>query len=386
MYNFLRISSSYPEFIKIFKKKLIKKNYNTYDQILENYFKESYSVSNNITEELIKKNYQCTEIVSNFDFLQNKWLEQYGDKNNKENIIIQQIKFYKPDIIFFGNADLINENMLKTVKKMKFVKILIGFHCAPFNRRIINRLNKLDCIVTCTKGYKDYLYNTLKKDILLIQHSFPKQHINKASKKEIDISFIGSIFIGKALHNKRVNLIYELMKNFQNTFISINFSNKLIFILILRLISSVFKFKILKEIIFLYKLIYIYLFSKKPVFGVEMFNLVSKSKILINTHIDDTEYAGNMRLFEGTGLGCLVLTDYKKDLDKLFKIGNEIDVYENERDLIEKCKYYLSNEKKLNTVSALGQRKTIENYNYEKRILILDQYIKEKLKSNEKNI
>ena len=77
MYNFLRISSSYPEFIKIFKKKLIKKNYNTYDQILENYFKESYSVSNNITEELIKKNYQCTEIVSNFDFLQNKWLEQY---------------------------------------------------------------------------------------------------------------------------------------------------------------------------------------------------------------------------------------------------------------------------------------------------------------------
>ena len=115
-----------------------------------------------------------------------------------------------------------------------------------------------------------------------------------------------------------------------------------------------------------------------------MFDIISDSKILVNTHIDDTEYAGNMRLFEGTGLGCLVLTDIKKELNNLFKIGKEIDVFENEKELIEKCKFYLSNIQKINTISLLGQKKTIENYNYEKRISILDEYIKSKLEKNEK--
>ena len=176
------------------------------------------------------------------------------------------------------------------------------------------------------------------------------------------------------------------MKNFKNSFIAINFSKKLLLTLLFRFFRSIYKFQIFSEIIFIYKIIYIYFFSKKPVFGQQMFDIISDSKILVNTHIDDTEYAGNMRLFEGTGLGCLVLTDIKKELNNLFKIGKEIDVFENEKELIEKCKFYLSNIQKINTISLLGQKKTIENYNYEKRISILDEYIKSKLEKNEKNI
>ena len=36
-----------------------------------------------------------------------------------------------------------------------------------------------------------------------------------------------------------------------------------------------------------------------------------------------------MRLFEGTGLGCLLITNYKKGLEKLFEIENDIIVYKN---------------------------------------------------------
>ena len=188
------------------------------------------------------------------------------------------------------------------------------------------------------------LKNKLNKPILLMQHSFPVRYSKKKLNRSIDITFIGSIFVGESLHNKRVNLIFELMKNFKNSFIAINFSKKLLFTLLFRFFRSIYKFQIFSEIIFIYKIIYIYFFSKKkPVFGQQMFDIISDSKILVNTHIDDTEYAGNMRLFEGTGLGCLVLTDIKKELNNLFKIGKEIDVFENEKELIEKCKFYLSN-------------------------------------------
>ena len=49
-----------------------------------------------------------------------------------------------------------------------------------------------------------------------------------------------------------------------------------------------------------------------------MFSILSKSKILINAHIEDTKYAGNMRLFEGTAAGCMVITDNKLGLKELF--------------------------------------------------------------------
>ena len=56
---------------------------------------------------------------------------------------------------------------------------------------------------------------------------------------------------------------------------------------------------------------------------------------MINKHIEDTEYAGNMRLFEGTGLGCLLITDYKKDLEKLFKIDEDVVIFDNEKYIFE---------------------------------------------------
>ena len=37
--------------------------------------------------------------------------------------------------------------------------------------------------------------------------------------------------------------------------------------------------------------------------------------VLINSHIENTKFAGNMRLFEGTGMGCLVVTDNKIGLE-----------------------------------------------------------------------
>ena len=115
-----------------------------------------------------------------------------------------------------------------------------------------------------------------------------------------------------------------------------------------------------------------------------MLNILKKTKILVNTHIDDTEYAGNMRLFEGTGMGCLVVTDIKKDLDKIFKIGNEIETFKSEDELIIKCNYFLENEDKLLKISNNGNLRTLNEHNYEDRVLLLDKFIQNKI--YEKNI
>ena len=138
---------------------------------------------------------------------------------------------------------------------------------------------------------------------------------------------------------------------------------------------SIFKFDLFEKISFFYKLIYIYYFSKKPIFGKKMLKILNRTKILVNTHIEDTEYAGNMRLFEGTGSGCLLITDVKKDIDKLFKPNEEIELFLDKLDLIKKCTYYLKNQDKLNNISKAGLKKTLNFHSYKHRADLLNNFI-----------
>ncbi len=376
MYNFLRISSVYPTFLNQFNKFYYDSNDN-YEALLKKLFSQNYSISNNITKALSEINYQCIEIVENANLIQNKWLQEYGDKNSSENIIIQQIKYYKPDIIYIGNASLADKFLIENIKKNTKVKKIFCFNCAPLTNNIIKNLKNVDGVITCTQGYKEQILNRVNNNVLLMRHCFNSKVKTKTenNSREIDITFIGSIFLKQGLHMKRVSLIYKLFKNFKNNYIAINFSKYFFVQFLFSFIRSIFFFKIHKNFSFYLKLLFIYFFSKKPIFGNEMLNILKKTKILINTHIDDTEYAGNMRLFEGTGMGCLVITDQKKDLDKLFKIGNEIETFKSEDELIKKCNYFLKNEDELSKISNNGYLRTLNDHNYKDRVLLLDKFI-----------
>ena len=69
--------------------------------------------------------------------------------------------------------------------------------------------------------------------------------------RNIDITFIGSLFLKEGLHLKRVSLIYRLMKNFNNTYIAINFSKYFFIYFCLYILKSIFLLKIHKDIFLL---------------------------------------------------------------------------------------------------------------------------------------
>lgn len=376
MIKLLRISSIYPDFLSELKKNIFLKSDN-YFESLNKIFAQKYSVSNYITKALIEKNYECVEIINNVNFLQEKWVNEYGDSSSNEDILIQQIQYYKPDILYIGNVSIVNSTFIKKIKKFNFVKLILCFHCAPFTPSIIKNLKDVDAIVTCTKGYQQSISQKLNKNILLMQHAFDSdQQLNSNEEiRDIDISFVGSLFLNKGLHSNRVEMIYELMKKFKNNYIAINFSNKFFLNFVSLIFRSIFKFDLFKKISFFYRLIYIYYFSKKPIFGKKMLKILNRTKILVNTHIEDTEYAGNMRLFEGTGSGCLLITDVKKDIDKLFKPNEEIELFSDKLDLIKKCTYYLKNQDKLNNISKAGLKKTLNFHSYKHRADLLNNFI-----------
>jgi len=55
-----------------------------------------------------------------------------------------------------------------------------------------------------------------------------------------------------------------------------------------------------------------------------MYKALSRAKIGFNIHADiASDYAANMRMFEVTGVGSCLITDWKPNLHELFEDGEE---------------------------------------------------------------
>jgi hypothetical protein len=103
--------------------------------------------------------------------------------------------------------------------------------------------------------------------------------------------------------------------------------------------------------------------------GLEMYRVLARSRIALNRHGDVAEgYANNMRLFEATGVGTLLITDAKRNLADLFKADDEVVTYSSEGELVEKIRHYLENEAERARIARAGQDRTLRDHTYEHRM------------------
>src|SRR5207244_6729102 len=90
--------------------------------------------------------------------------------------------------------------------------------------------------------------------------------------------------------------------------------------------------------------------------ALDMYRVLCESRITINRHIDVAEdYANNMRLFEATGCGALLITDAKRNLGDLFQPGVEVVAYHDEDEAVALVERYLDDDAARARIAAAGQ-------------------------------
>ena len=103
--------------------------------------------------------------------------------------------------------------------------------------------------------------------------------------------------------------------------------------------------------------------------GLDMYNVLAQSRITLNRHGEVAGgYAANMRMFEATGVGALLVTDGGKNLSELFDPGREVVTYKTEDDLIEKLRHYIEHDAERQEIAVAGQERTLREHTYEQRI------------------
>ena len=111
-----------------------------------------------------------------------------------------------------------------------------------------------------------------------------------------------------------------------------------------------------------------------------MFRILGQSRIALNRHIGSaTRYANNMRLYEATGMGALLLTDHKENLAEIFEPGSEVLAYRSVAECVELARYYLEHELERQAIARAGRRRVLRDHTYAQRAqemeTIIDEYL-----------
>jgi spore maturation protein CgeB len=102
-----------------------------------------------------------------------------------------------------------------------------------------------------------------------------------------------------------------------------------------------------------------------------MYQVLRDSFVTLNHHGDVLPYANNLRLFEATGVGTLLVTDWKANLHEMFEPGKEVVAYRTSEECAEMIQYYLEHDKKREAIASAGQQRTLRDHTYYNRMQVL---------------
>lgn len=119
------------------------------------------------------------------------------------------------------------------------------------------------------------------------------------------------------------------------------------------------------------------------VWGLDMYRALARSRLTLNRHINTAENnANNMRLYEATGMGAMLITDMKDNLHEIFEIDKEVVAYSSQEEAADKIRYYLAHEVEAEAIARAGQARTLRDHTYEARmrelVPILERYLGER--------
>ncbi len=341
---------------------------------------------------LIKKGFEVLSIPINVKPMQLKWAEENNfDSTDMHEIAFKQISEFKPEILWYDYFDI---PLIRKIKSnINLLKLILGWTGGTIIDTAV--LKEVDLALSCAPEAVMRLRN-LGLNASHLNHAFnPLLLENIDTEKKADkynFVFIGQIFRGSNLHSKREALLKKLAEEVDLTIFSPMFdlgpANAVKSILKLAGYYAILPFTVFNKVkesindsMYLKEIMrskgknflpYDPVLKKrinKAVYGTEMYRTINESLLVLNIHIDSSSgYASNMRLFETTGVGTCLLTDWKQNINDLFIDDKEVITYKSDSECIEKAKWLMSNREKCFEIGKAGQTKTLSKHSYDSRV------------------
>lgn len=287
--------------------------------------------------------------------LRRGWLPWLGRSSQDHwiwQILEAQIRSYQPDVILSHVIDMIPASFWQRIRSCH--RLLVGQVASPI--RSGTDLRPFDLMISSLPNFVDR-FRAQGLDARLIRLGFEPRVLelmDPAPRPDIDVSFIGSL---SPAHADRIAWLEQLCRALDLKIWGPGVEG---------------------------------LASDSPIrrayqgdaWGRQMYDLLRRSRITLNFHIGIAEdYANNMRLYEATGMGTLLVTDWKKNLAEIFEPGREIMAYRDVDHCIALARECLADEPRRTTLAAAGQARTLREHTYAQRLAEMAQVIQDRLQA-----
>ena len=313
----------------------------TYQEQISHLHATSFGDSNFYSEGLKRLGWNAHNIIYNCPEIQLAWVKQTNASVNPTQlteVLKAQVRMLQPDVVYFQDISVATQTLVEEIRPL--TRLIVGQIASPVPKQTY--LKGFDIIVTAVPHFVDFFRS---QGITTYYQSlaFTPSILDRipVSEKKIPASFIGGF---SNLHQERINFVEGVVTKLEVDIFGYGDDQ-------LPLESPIHKR------------------HKGPVWGLEMFKVLNQSNITLNKHIDMARNsAANMRLYEATGCGALLITDYKDNLNQLFRIGEEVVAYRSAEECVALVKYYLKYPEEAKEIADAGQKRTLEEHTYDKRM------------------
>lgn len=318
-------------------------------------------------------NVHIFETVHNAYYLQDAWMKEhsflstYDNQNWQKTIILRQIKDCSPDVVIIYPPELFDESFIAEIKSLNR-NILIGGYDG-MNRQNVQKYNGYDFVITCSSYISRY-YESHNILTYPLEFAFDTSVSNrlKESERSFSVGFSGSIT--PHLHQNRFELLSYMVKRTPIVISSEYTIGNIPSFNIKHTLKAIGRWDKSYFDAFL-----IYLRNIGPKYGIAMYQFLKDSKICLNAHGSEINFAANVRLYEATGVGSCLLTDWKENIGEIFEPGKEIVTYSSKEEAVDKIRFLIRHDNERKRIASKGRERTLENYTYTKRIEGVIQFI-----------
>lgn len=402
--RFVRITTVYPTYAKAFYARQPALAQASYEEQAAALAHDASGWADFWSNALRPLGYQATELTLNVEPLQRAWCREHLPTAQQDmalvDIALAQVRAYKPDVLWYDHAD---ETLLAQIRALpEPPRLVLGWVGSAIPRQRTWR--HIDLMLSCAPESVTY-FQRLGLPAQHLNHGFDPR-INLALQTQpatIDLSFIGSIVRSQDFHLQREQILVKLVEaldlHIYSASAEYQWRDQIKTVMRAGLQAGVRPWKtvgwftqLAERVPPLRRLLLgtaapLRLVNPRlrpalypPLFGLAMFQLLRDSKINLNIHADSSpHYASNMRLFEATGVGTCLLTDWRPNLPELFDPEREVVVYRSAEECMEKARWLLAHPTERAAIAQAGQQRVLRDHTYQVRAVQLDQIIRKAL-------
>lgn len=382
--------------------------YRTHDTIAEMSFEEhKHAVDNHVSlwaaawqRALSKQGFDVLTFPLNDSALLRSWARANDVvATSPEAVMIELTRRFKPEILWY---DSVNAHLLRAFKEVvPSLRLVLCWSGSAIIAYDVFR--ESDVVLSCAPETVTKL--TLDGfRVYQMHHAFDRQWAEsiKSKKRVYDVTFVGQLVRGAAFHTERERLLKRIAEKIDLSLFSPTYDMGTRDILrtfaIQAAYAAVLPLKKLGLSSFiagydgLRKVLDLTTFprlpydrtlkriARPPVFGTEMLARLKESQIVLNIHADTSpRFASNMRLFESTGVGSLLLTEQRQNISELFLPGEEIVTYDGVDDCLQKVQWLISHREECAAIAQRGMNRVLNDHSFDQRAGIFCEIVEKHL-------